>query len=226
MQYTNLIGLPVFSIYECESVGYVLNAVFNKHLTKITHLVIADDDNEVLYIINIRNIYKLNNDCLLIKNNTKLSVNNFETCEVINNTIIDLTKGKDVVKDITLSQDFKIESIDGKNNSFKPAQILYKNNNIILLDSNNIFKRKNFKPRKAKIKLEHLNTPVSILQNIGMPTTMRANNLNNIIGKRLSDNLYSRQNEILATKNTTITTNTINIAKQFNVVSSLLSLAK
>lgn len=227
MQFTNIIGLPVFSIYECNNVGYIINAIFNKNMTKIKYLIVADDENEVLYIINIRNIYKLNNDCLLIKNNTKLSVNSFETYNIINNTVLDLTKGKDVVKDLTINNNFEIESIDGKNSNFKPEQIIYKNNNIILIDSNNQLKRKNFRPRKNKIKTQTTtNQTVSILQSIGMPTPVRVNNLNNIIGKKLADNLYSRQNEILATKNSLITNNTINIAKQFNVVTNLLSLAK
>ena len=50
-------------------------------MTKIKYLIVADDENEVLYIINIRNIYKLNNDCLV------LGRNNFDIKKFTNDSV-------------------------------------------------------------------------------------------------------------------------------------------
>ncbi|MBQ7602533.1 MAG: hypothetical protein IJU58_00060 [Clostridia bacterium] len=229
MQLSNIIGLPVYSIYECEYVGYVLKGIFNHSLSKINNLVVEDDENEIDYTINIRNIYKINNDCILIRNKTKLNVSSTQDNSIINNTILTLEGQKDVVKDVLLDDNFCVLSIQGKKLSFNHTDILCKQNDIIMLKSNNQnIKRKNFRPRLKHIPnvKEQTTQPVSILDNIAHPTPIKANNVVNIIGKHLSDNLYSRQNEILAVKNSVITQSTINIARQFNVFNQLIALAK
>lgn len=229
MQLSNIIGLPVYSIYECEYVGYVLTGIFNRSLSKVNNFVIVDDENEFDYTINIRNIYKINNDCILIRNKTKLNVSSTQDNSIINNTILTLDGQKDVTKDVLLDDNFCVLSIQGKKFSFNYTDILYKQNDIIILKSDNPnIKRKNFRPRQRHITAVNKQPaqPVSILDNIARPTPIKANNVVNIIGKRLSDNLYSRQNEILAVKNSVITQSIVNTARQFNVFSQLIALAK
>ncbi len=229
MQYTQIIGSKVFSVYECQNTGYVLGATFNQKLNRLTNLIIADDETETTYCLSIRNIYKINNNCVLIKNLTKLAVGNTESQPIINNEIVDISGSTDKVKDVTINQNFEIESIVGEKATIKPQDVVCAKNGILLVNtSEQKLSRKSFRPRTknlTKIETAPAQT-VNILEDITKPTPIRMNNLNNIIGKRLSENLFSRQNEILAYKNTVITQNTINIARQFNVLNNLLMLAK
>ncbi len=229
MQYTQIIGSKVFSIYECKNVGYVLGGTFNLKLNKLTNLIVADDDNETTYCLSIRNIYTINNNCVLIKNLTKLVVSDTESQPIINMDIVDITGKTDTVKDITIDENFNLTTIFGANLTFDPKDIVYTKNNILLVNtSSQKISHKNFRPRTKKL-TTLITSPaqnVNILQDLTKPTPVRVNNLNTIMGKKLADNLYSRQNEILAYKNTIITQNTINIARQFNVLNNLLILAK
>lgn len=228
MQLSNIIGLPVFSIYECQSVGYVLNVVLNHKLNKISHIIISDEDNETIYTINIYNIYKITSECLLIRNNTKLSVNQIKENSVMNNIILTIDGQKDYVKDVLIDQNYNIKSIQGQKLNFGFLDVLCKQNNIILLKPNNPqIKRKNFRPRLKKVNIPKTDAhPVSILDNISRPTLIKVNNTAQTIGKHLSANLYSHQNEILAAKGSVVTQSTINIARQFGVLNQLIALAK
>lgn len=227
MQLSNIIGLPVYSIYECERVGYVLNIILGHKFNKICHLIISDEENEAIYTVNMRNIYKINDECILIRNKTKLSVNSVQSNNIINNTVITLEGKKDVVQDVLLDQGFNVEKIECQKTSFGCNDILCNANNILILKNNNTnIKRKNFRPRPKKINVTSVSQPVSILDNITRPTPLKVNSSGNIIGKHLSNNLYSHQNEILATKGSLINQNTINLARQFGVVNQLIALAK
>ena len=229
MQLSNIIGLPVFSIYDCQNVGYVLDVVYTRNLNKIAYFVVSDDDNEVIYTINIRSIYKISNECVLIKNNTKLNVSTLEPNNIVGHTILSLDGQKDSVKDVCLDENYCVQSIQGQKITFGCQDILYRQNKIVILkDSAGLLKRKNFAPRIRNVPSAPQNATqsVSILNSISQPIQVRVNSTNSVIGKHLTQNLYSRQNEVLATKDSTITQSTVNIARQFGVLNQLIALAK
>ena len=90
MQLSKIVGSKVYSLFDCVEVGYVLGICFNKRLTKIENLVIANDDEETNYTLNTKSIYAVKDGCVMIKNLTKLSVTNTSPQSFINTTTLNI----------------------------------------------------------------------------------------------------------------------------------------
>ena len=229
MQLTNIIGTKVYSIYDCKEIGYVLNAIYNKKMTKITSFLIANDEDELEYTLKAQNIFSFGSNCVLIKNSTKVEITTAEAQNIRNCTMLDFSGEVDKLKDIIFNEKYEVEAFVGNDFKITPAQIITIKNNTFLTNRNNLeFKRRQFRPRKRVNDIITKQTQnVKILENnISKPQTIIGNNLNVIVGKRLSENLYSKQNQILGYKNSIITYNLIDIAKQLDIVDSLVKLAK
>ena len=229
MQLTEIIGTKVYSIYDCTLIGFVLGMNFDNKMTKIKTIIIANDEEEIEYTLNTKNIFCLGENCILVKNLGKVEVTTSESQKIVNQTIVDLSGQIDVVKNVIFNDKFEVEQLVGSSFNILPSQIMLFKNNMLLTNKNSLdFKRKQFKPRTVINKIPvNENKTVGILESgILKPQTIVGNNLVNIVGKRLSNNLFSKQNQILAYKNSIITYNLIDLAKQFDVVDSLLDLVK
>ena len=230
MKLSELIGTKVYSIFDCVEVGYVLGACFNKKYNKIVNLVIANDDEEQNYVLNTKNIYANNKDCVLIKNLTKVFVSELEPETLLHNTLLDVSGECTKIGEVILTKNLEVEKLVGQNFEITPLNLLFKNKNILLCNKNNSeIKRKNFRPRTKKLNLETTNysQSVKILENsITKPKTIVASNPQSVVGKRLIENLVSNNQQILAYKNSIITYNTLDIAKEFDIIDKLLKLAK
>lgn len=229
MELTKIVGTKVYSLFDCIEAGYVLGVIFNKKYSKITNLIVANDEDEAIYALNIKNIFKINKNCILIRNLTKLSVTADQSQNILKNTLLDVDGQSDTVNEIILSDNFEVLKLVGKELSIAPQNILYAKNHVIVCNTKNLnFRRKNFRPRTKRIdKLEPQTQTVVVLEEqIAKPKIIVANNLNNYVGKRIKENLYSNDNQVVAYKNSIITYNTVDLAKQLDIVEKLVELAK
>lgn len=228
MQLTNLIGSNVYSVYECEKVGFVVAVSFNKHLNKLENIFVANDENDESFTVNVRNIYRINGNTVLIKNNTKLAITSTPTNNLINQSILNFNGAEDVVKEVELDENFNVTSILGNHIKLSPENVICNKNNIILCNTTEEkFSRRTFRPR-SKINKQNVNKEqsVKILENeISKPTHITGNNAMLLLGKHLTQSLYDNGN-VVAYKNSIVTHNTVEMCKQLNILDKLSELVK
>ena len=70
MNLKNLIGKKIYSIYEGEAIGTIMDICFNDSFSKISSFVVFDNDEDE-YSLPISSIMSMC-DCVMIKNKTKL----------------------------------------------------------------------------------------------------------------------------------------------------------
>ena len=100
MQLTNLIGSNVYSVYDCAKMGFVVAVSFNKHLNKLENLFVANDEEDAILTLNVKNIYKTNKNTILIRNNTKLAITPQSPQSLINQTLVNIDGFEDVVNNV------------------------------------------------------------------------------------------------------------------------------
>ena len=227
MNLKNLIGKKVYSIYEGEIVGTVVDVTFKYDFKKIHSLTIFNDDEEE-FSLPIASIYAMG-DSIIIKNKTKLTSfvpgRNLSTIskDVFNNTATHLGK----IVDLEFDQFGNI--------------VKFVTNKEIFLNPNNISNRKNFvlffddkikiaglKPRNkkqnySKIKVNIFNIDDAKTTNF-LPSKLQYNP-QSILGKIAKGDLVGLNNEIIIKTNQTITEKTIQDATRHNRLNQLYYLA-
>ncbi|HAJ77827.1 MAG TPA: hypothetical protein DCO89_02015 [Clostridiales bacterium] len=219
-----LLGKPVVSIYNGTLEGFVKNILVDKKLKKIAWLEIFDDENQDEKILDATNIYALNNDAIMIKNNEKLYVANTIDTNCINpigykvyningkyeNKITDLVFDEKLyVKSIVLQDDLLLDE----------KSVLNVGNNIIIKTDETV-KIQYFKP-KSKIKLSiNKEEKVEALEEKNAviikshPNKILTAGYEFLIGRKVGQNIYSETKQLLVKKNSKITNQIIDIASQ------------
>ena len=107
--FTQIIGLPVISIYNCEFVGTVMNMQLNKGQNGFSNLVISSDEDDLTYLLPIKNIYSVGS-YILIRNKQILSISTDTFYPNIVNLLAVGLSGESFgrIKDIELTKNFKI----------------------------------------------------------------------------------------------------------------------
>ena len=228
MAIRDIITKKVVSIYEGEVVGYVLGLKIRNKMEKIESIIIADDENDMEYILKTQDIFDMNNDCVMIKNKSKLMVTTDTKSTNINMEILGINGinyGK--VEDIKYNKNYKIEKILCKNIEFLPKNIINMGENIIIInDTNKKYNRGNFAITN-RIKIDDKNTQVvEILPHSTLPTPIKVNSTATLLGRRLNKDLMTNNGEIIARKNSIVTIPMINSAKQFNIMAELIQSVK
>lgn len=225
MKLSNIIGKQVFVVYDATFLGTVNDVAFDNKYTKILGLYFFDqEENE--YFVKTQNIFAMD-DFVIIKNTNKIS-NEF----LLNKPLSPLGKnivnhnGKDYgqLSDLEIDEKFNITNfISNNNNSFTPKEIIIISKNIVIGD----LKLCNFKPRnnnKQFLSLENLTInvmklPENNLQKL-MPSKITVNS-DVLIGKKLSKDIYGKNNELILKQNQIITPKQVVSAKQHDKLNEL-----
>ncbi len=217
MKYTNLIGQKVVSIFDGKIDSYVIDILFSKN-GKISKIILADIENENSKVLEFKNIFCFGKDCIMVKNCEKILVGEFSNKNpLINKDVFDVTGnflGK--VCEIEII-DYYISKICTESNSFDIKDIISLSG-VIVINKNTKFKKHNFSPKKQNILNTKSSQPVTVLSS-KIPIKVTAHTY--LVGKKLFKDLVGYGGTILATKNSIVSSQLLNLAKQHNVLTEL-----
>ena len=218
-----LVGKPVVSIFEGKMIGYVKNAFFDDKFTKIDWLELFDKESENEYVIATKNVYSLddivvikNTDCILQKETIELNKKSPVNYPVFS------TNGKNCGKicDIVFDEKFKTVCFEiDKDTTYKPNQFLNIGQNVAIIQPQKQTKLSNFKS-KPKIATKNIsaNNIVTIQNNtqnkISSPKKILTDSYDFLIGRKLDKNIYADNKQLLAKRNSIITSNIIDNASK------------
>ena len=172
---SNLIGSSVYTINNCTNCGYVFSFTLNKTKSKITSLLIYDDNLDVNYSVPVRKVFSFNSQVML-KNETALNViADTYLSTIINAQVFDIfgeSLGR--IVDIEFDDKFVIKSIITTKCSFLPKQIINYGNDLVFVNSlNTRYPLSFFKPTKKSMIKNNLMS-VEVLSTIPTPKEIAA----------------------------------------------------
>lgn len=224
---SNLISKQVVSIEDSVCVGYILNVVIDADSFVIDGFLVADDESEKVNFLDYKNIFAIN-DFVVIKNLDMLSFGeNVEPNNPIGKIVLSergeiIGKVKDVV-------------FDGK----KIVKILtdkceINSKNIANFEGEFLFFNLKKKKKKIKINFPKINNTPNINVKIQFENTKNINkqqesknsfqlpfkvkpSIDGLLGKIAANDVFGKNNEIIARKNEIITQKIIKNAKKHAV---------
>lgn len=217
MKYSSFIGKKVVLIYEGKVDSYVLDVVIkNKYLSR---LLLADIEEETKKVVDRKDIYKIGEDAILIRNASKITQSEpFITETFMGKSVFDIDGNSlQTVKDIEFDKNFKISYLETEKTKFNFQNII-SNESAIIIDRDSKHKKHHFKPKSPQIPLSPSSQVVNILETKIPP---RISSKNNLIGRKLLKDLVGYNSTLIARKNSIITPHILALAKQHNVLSDL-----
>ena len=224
MNIKKIIGKQVFSLYEGELIGTIINVGFNTNYTKINSFTIFNEDDDE-FCIPFNSVFAIG-DGIIIKNkskiNTYITTNNLSCVfkEVfdenansfgfINDFVFD--KNGNIQKYITNSN---IEIFANKINVRKNFVIFFKN-------TLKVFK---YKPKNNKLDLSKIKVKVLNINQANFLPSKLQYNPQNILGRISKGDLVGLNNEVIIKTNQVITEKTIQDATRHNRLNQLFYLA-
>ena len=227
-----LLGKPVISIYDGTLEGFVKNVLVDKKLKKIMWLEIFNDESQDENVLDIKNIFALKNDAIMIKNNEKLYLSNMINTNCINPIgykVYNINgKYESRIANFDFDENFIIKSIILQNNLVLDKKHIFNVGNGIILKTENNVKIKSFKPKaviKTNIKKEQ---KVEAMEEKNVTIKAQPNKILTagsefLIGRKVGQNIYSETKQLLIKKNSKITSQIIDIASQNGRLKELTS---
>ncbi len=193
------ISKPVYTIYEGIEVGTILNFLYDNKLKKIKGFFIFDDESEIEQYITSKNLYKIGEDNLLIKNRNKIQISKFEKRSILNLDLISLNgESAGEIKDVYFDEKFLVSSVETKKGVIIPAKNIVNIGQDVAIFCNNEQKVNiaRMKPI-SKILVENLpNIKVEILEENKLPNIPIISNIvdsenfvkeNKMIGQKIEE---------------------------------------
>ena len=208
--------------------------MFNVKNKKCNYVCISDDNNNIKKIINIKDIYSIAKDCIFVKNKCSIELeNNYDSIFTENISIINLNTynldgeflGKTI--DATINSKYHIDTIQlSSNNSIKNKEIFTISQNTLLINNQNISRKKfkpqnNICPQKTPIinKVNILDTSKkSTTENLKLITDYRF-----LLGRTITKNITSNNGEIIIKNGLVITQEVI---KKATLYGRLIEIAR
>lgn len=242
MKVSELLSKPIINLYSGQCEGTIKNVYFDKQLKVAKWLVFFNDNKDMdEYVLDTSKIYNIGN-AIIIKNSEGIfPLFSVDTDSLfinpINNSTYD-TEGKSFgkIKEINLSSKFVVESMETSSFTIDIKKILTKSDQTIVINNTGkkikITKAKNKKISVLKkditvaIQQENLPPKINIIEKpssynkTSAPQRIISNN-NYLLGRKVTQNIYGNNNEIIAKKDTLITTKNLEWAKQQNKLNEL-----
>jgi len=156
---SQIISLPVISLFESELQGIIYNILFEPRSLKVKYMCILDENEGVQKVLLNSDLYTLGKDCIFIKNKQVLQLECAHEC-IMNNhpSLLNLKvynlKGEElgISNDIAIDDNLRINSIILTSNKIIDAKnIVNIGKSAILINDSNINIAK-FKPKLKQIK--------------------------------------------------------------------------
>ena len=220
---SQLLGKPVINIYNGTLEGYVKNVLLDKKLQKILWLEIFDDNSQEEKLVSLKSVYSLNNEAIMIKNNENLFLLNTVNTDCINPIgykIYNINgKFENKIVDAIYDEKQNIKTILLQNNTeLKITEILNVGFGIIIKKDNKNVKLYCFKPKTKIIKNINTEQKVEALRKNNQvkqhPNKILTAGYEFLIGRKVGQNIYSENQQLLVKKNSRITNQIIDIASQ------------
>lgn len=209
--------------------GIINNVLFNDNFSKIEWIEFFDDNNDFEYIISAKNIFYIddaviikNCDCVLNATTVAFEKRNPVNFSVFSTTGKNFGKIVDVELDDKLCVHFFVLQNESK---ILPNQILNIGKNVTILQPEKSVKISNFKT-KHKIPVQNIQNSVVKIENIHKnkitnPKKILTDNYSFLIGRKLDKNIYAENKQLIAKKQTVITSHIIDIASKHGKLKEL-----
>lgn len=181
-KFTEIIGAKVFSAYNTEYIGVVLNIQMNSHFTRAKNLVISGNDDETIYLLPFQKIFAIDS-IVLIRNKTALSVVPDGIRDSILNAQCITLSGLDAgrITEIEFDDKFYIQKIITETASFSSKQLIKCESGAALFnDTQKVYTHSRFAPHvempttSSDITVQALNEPQPPLSSVATPRTIIA----------------------------------------------------
>ena len=222
---SELISKPVISLFNCEYVGYITNALFDKEKKTLKYLIIYDDVNDIEYVVETKHIVNFSNDAISIRNNELLELKQSLDLKLLSyeniifkNTYSTTGQSYGFVKDVLINENYKITE-------------LVLNNDELLLTKNIIKIGKIIICGDKKISLSRYKLKPQILKNENYAVTIQSTkpklpikatiNEDLLLNRTVYNTIYDSQNNAIIKANTIVNNSVINIAKKYGKLKEL-----
>ena len=237
MQASEIISKKVASIYDGKFSGIVEDILINKRSHRLMFLKVYNEQINQYFLLNASNVYSFGKHLILIKNTSYLQLmENLDGIEKQGynplNTLVLNLQGKEIgtVCDINFSNNNLVESINvnGYNEQILIKNLLIIGKEISILNTTPPKKILGFAPKKEMPKtLDYKVNIISTIENkTAEPKTEEALNINPndqpkriitdyqfLINRKITDNIYMANGELLLRKNSVINSQSITKAR-------------
>jgi len=229
---SEIISMPIITLYESEYIGIVHNIKFDYHKKKCKYIYVLNEKNNLKQIINMSDIYRIGENCLFLKNKDCLKIEETHQLEMENcinplNLAVYSTNGKYIgtSQDAILNNSMIEYILLNNGQKIKSGDIFNIGNNVILIHDKVKFSISKFKPRQ-KIINKASNQKVSILSTIAEPPKSQESTISTqntkiitdvkfLIGRILHKDIIANNGEIVAKSGSLITKDMINKANNY-----------
>lgn len=220
---SKILGKPVINIFEGKLEGYVKNIYADKKLQKVLWLCLFDDETQEEKLVDCKGIYCFKENAVMIKNSSELYL--FDTIKLeelnpIGYKVYSLD-GKETGKilDFEVDDKFNIQEIYLQDNTtLDKKYILCIGNNVIIQKDNIHISVANFRPKQPVEVQNQTNQKVEILttenQTKISPKKVLTAGYEFLIGRKVGQNIFAENGQLIAKKQSKITSQIIDIASQ------------
>ncbi len=245
---SEIISLPVITLYESEFQGTAYNIIFDCKTQKCKFLCLLNEEDNIEKVVNIDDIYKIGTHCIFIKNTSCIELkSNYDYLACNYSSLINLPiyslNGENVgtTLDIELDNRFNLEKIHLNNGNILDKNTLVNigKSTILISDTNvNISK---FKPKlKPAPKKDCPNKVIilSELEEINNTNIPYQNNIENkqqsriitdyrfLINRKITKDILALNGEIIAKQNSKVTKEIINKASLYGKLMEIARYSK
>lgn len=239
---SEILSKPILSLFNGKIEGIIKTAIFDKKLLKIKYLIIFDESEQNdEFAIATSSIFSIGENAIVIKNSSCLEpMSNFEP-QISNNSPINLsaytTKGTGLgkVTDIFFDEKFNVQKICLSNsNAIAISELAsFSHNALVIQDKGkkvNVSKYSEQKrPRlilsKEQVTILRTDNIQPLQTNLQHKTATLpskvTSSVNFLIGRIITQNLYSQSKELIAKKGSPISLKTIENAKKNGKIKEL-----
>lgn len=222
---SDIISTPVISLYEGEHIGIIYNIMFDYRQKKCNFACILNENDNIPRLIKFKDIFKIGNDCIFIKNLTCLDLETNcekemeENTNPINLKVYNLScEFLGTSHDIIVDDNFRISQIVLNNGKIiEKNDILNIGKSTIIVGSDVSIQK--FKPVVKSIKIQNSPKKVMILSDFINSETNTQNKIITdfrfLIGRILSQDVIALNGEMIARKDSIVTKDIVNKASSY-----------
>ena len=222
---SDIISTPVISLYEGEHIGIIYNIMFDYRQKKCNFARILNENDNIPRLIKFKDIFKIGNDCIFIKNLTCLDLETNcekemeENTNPINLKVYNLScEFLGTSHDIIVDDNFRISQIVLNNGKIiERNDILNIGKSTIIVGSDVSIQK--FKPVVKSIKIQNSPKKVMILSDFINSETNTQNKIITdfrfLIGRILSQDVIALNGEMIARKDSIVTKDIVNKASSY-----------
>lgn len=222
---SDIISTPVISLYEGEHIGIIYNIMFDYRQKKCSFACILNENDNIPRLIKFKDIFKIGNDCIFIKNLTCLDLETNcekemeENTNPINLKVYNLScEYVGTSHDIIVDDNFRISQIVLNNGKIIERNDILNIGKSTIIIGNDVSIQK-FKPVVKSIKIQNTPKKVMILSDFikteATPQNKIITDFRFLIGRILSQDVIALNGEMIARKDSIVTKDIVNKASSY-----------